>query len=73
MSIRLRVPHEWLLRLEGAVSIGFGVLLLLSPLAGAVVLGLWVGAYALVFGGMLIETGFRLRSPPTRDEICDPI
>lgn len=62
MSIRLRVPHEWLLRLEGALSIGFGVLLFLSPLAGAVVLGLWVGAYALVFGGMLVETGFRLRS-----------
>jgi uncharacterized membrane protein HdeD (DUF308 family) len=62
MSIRLRVPHEWLLRLEGALSIVFGVLLFMAPLAGAVILGLWVGAYALVFGGMLVETGFRLRS-----------
>jgi uncharacterized membrane protein HdeD (DUF308 family) len=63
-AVRLRkeLEHEWLLGLEGAFSIGFGVLLLLSPLAGAIVLGLWVGAYALVFGGMQIETGLRLRS-----------
>ena len=62
LQLRKRIEHEWLLGLEGMVSVGFGVLLLLSPLAGAVVLGLWVGAYALVFGGMLVETGMRLRT-----------
>ncbi len=64
MAIQLRseLEHEWLMALEGALSLGFGVLLLLSPLAGAVVLGLWVGAYALVFGGMLLETGLHLRA-----------
>ena len=64
MAIRLRskIEHEWLLGIEGALSVGFGVLLLLAPLAGAVVLGLWVGAYALIFGGMLVEAGLRLRS-----------
>jgi uncharacterized membrane protein HdeD (DUF308 family) len=64
MAVRMRkqLEHEWLLGIEGALSIVFGVLLFLSPLAGAIVLGLWVGAYALVIGGMLIGTGFRLRS-----------
>src|SRR5262249_2378783 len=61
ISERKVIEHEWLLGLEGALSIVFGVLLLLSPLLGAVVLALWVGAYALVFGGMQIETGIRLR------------
>ncbi|HTR55486.1 MAG TPA: HdeD family acid-resistance protein [Kofleriaceae bacterium] len=64
MAVRLRsvIQHEWLLGLEGALSVAFGVLLFLAPLAGAVVLGLWVGAYALIFGGMLVEAGLRLRS-----------
>lgn len=64
MAVKLRkqIEHEWLLATEGALSIIFAVLLLLSPLAGAIVIGLWVGAYALVLGGMMIATAFRLRS-----------
>lgn len=63
MAIKLRkeIEHEWLLGLEGALSIAFGTMLLISPLAGAIVLGLWVGAYALILGGMMVATGFRLR------------
>ena len=63
-SIRLRklIQHEWLLAIEGLLSIGFGIALMISPLAGAIVIGLWVGAYALVLGGMMIGTAFRLRS-----------
>jgi uncharacterized membrane protein HdeD (DUF308 family) len=64
MAIQLRkqLEGEWLLALEGVLSIGFGVLLLLSPLVGAIVLGLWIGAYALLLGGMQIGTALRLRS-----------
>ena len=32
------------------------------PLAGALVIAIWFGAYALVFGVMLLVLGFRLRT-----------
>jgi uncharacterized membrane protein HdeD (DUF308 family) len=64
MAIQLRkeIEGEWLLAVEGVLSIAFGALLVLAPLVGAIVLGLWIGAYALVLGGMLVATAFRLRS-----------
>jgi uncharacterized membrane protein HdeD (DUF308 family) len=64
MAIQLRkeIEGEWLLAVEGVLSIAFGILLMLAPLVGAIVLGLWIGAYALVLGGMLIGTALRLRS-----------
>jgi len=62
IHMRKEIQHEWLLGFEGTLSILFGAALLVSPLAGAIVLGLWVGAYALVIGIMLLATGFGLRS-----------
>jgi uncharacterized membrane protein HdeD (DUF308 family) len=63
-AIRMRdeIEHDWLLGVEGVLSVGFGIALLISPLAGAIVLGLWVGAYALALGIALLFTGFKLRS-----------
>ena len=63
-AVRLRryISGEWLLALSGIASIVFGVLMAAVPLAGALVIAIWFGAYALVFGVMLMVLGFRLRT-----------
>jgi len=63
-AIRLRkhVAGEWLLALGGVLSILFGFLIMLFPLAGAVAIAYLVGSYAFVFGVVLMTLGFRLRN-----------
>jgi uncharacterized membrane protein HdeD (DUF308 family) len=62
IKLRRHIKGEWLLALAGIASIAFGVLVTIAPLAGALVIALWVGAYALVTGVLMIVLGFRLRS-----------
>ena len=62
-AIRLRkeIQGEFWLALAGLLSIGFGVLLLAFPLAGALAV-LWVlASYAVAFGLVLVILGFRVR------------
>ena len=62
-AIRLRkvISGEWLLALGGVASIIFGVLVVSVPVAGALVIALWVGAYAFILGIFQIVLGMRLR------------
>ncbi len=62
-AVRLRreISHEWLLILAGIVSVLFGVVLLAQPGAGALVLVWWIGAFAIVFGILLVSLAFRMR------------
>lgn len=62
-AIRLRreITNEWMLALGGFASIALGVLLFFQPATGGLVLTLLIGAYALVFGILLLGVGFRLR------------
>jgi uncharacterized membrane protein HdeD (DUF308 family) len=53
---------RWWLALGGIASTIFGILLIIEPFIGAVVLTLWIGAYAVVFGVLLLVLGFQLHS-----------
>jgi uncharacterized membrane protein HdeD (DUF308 family) len=63
-AVRLRkhVHGEILLALSGVASLVLGLLMIARPLAGALAIALWVGAYAMVFGILLLALGFRLRA-----------
>jgi uncharacterized membrane protein HdeD (DUF308 family) len=62
-AFRLHVEHgRWWLALGGLISIVYGVLLVIAPMIGAVVLTWWIGAYAFVFGIALLVLAFKLRS-----------
>ena len=62
-GFRLNIEHgRWWLILGGLLSLAYGVLLIITPLIGAVVLTWWLGAYALVFGVALVIFSLKLRS-----------
>lgn len=71
-AIRLRraIRDEWFLIFAGLVSIALAVALFVMPLAGLLAWVYLLGAYAIVFGVLLIGLAFRLRgmgvptSPP---------
>jgi uncharacterized membrane protein HdeD (DUF308 family) len=61
IKLRKEIKNEWLLILAGILSVIFGALLLLNPLAGALVLVLWIGSFAIVFGILLIILAFKMK------------
>ena len=63
-AIRLRreIEGEWALGLSGALSLLFGVLLVVIPAPAGLLSLVWlIGAYALAFGVLLLVLSFRLR------------
>jgi uncharacterized membrane protein HdeD (DUF308 family) len=62
-GFHLNMDHgRWWLILGGLLSLAYGMLLIIIPLIGAVVLTWWLGAYALAFGIALVIFSFKLRS-----------
>ena len=65
-AFRLKIDHGrvWLV-IGGIASIVFGILLVISPFIGALVLTFWTGAHALVLGATLLVLAYKLRSHRT--------
>ena len=63
-AIRLRkeIDNEWMLIAGGALSILFGLILLVQPGAGALGLLFVIGAYAVIYGVILIAFSLKLRA-----------
>ena len=62
----LRLRHHGcarLLALAGFLSVAGGILSFAAPADGVSLLTIWVGAYALVFGGVMIALSLRVRAP----------
>jgi uncharacterized membrane protein HdeD (DUF308 family) len=63
VGFRLNIDHgRWWMVLGGLLSLAYGVLLIIAPLIGAIVLTWWIAAYALAFGIALVIFSFKLRS-----------
>ena len=63
-AIRLRkeIDNEWMLAASGVLSVLFGVILIVQPGAGALGLIFVIGAYAVIYGAILIGLALRLRN-----------
>jgi uncharacterized membrane protein HdeD (DUF308 family) len=62
-AVRLRnaIRNEWLLALAGALSVLWGVLLIVRPAAGALAMVWLIGAFAVAFGIVAVWLAVRLR------------
>jgi uncharacterized membrane protein HdeD (DUF308 family) len=65
-AYRLKMDHGrvWLV-IGGIASVVLGILLVLSPFIGALVITFWIGAHALVLGVTLLMLAYKLRSHRT--------
>ena len=62
-AVHLHRAHgEWLLIINGVLSILFGLFVIVWPGAGVLTLVWMIGVYAIVFGAVLLVLAFRLRN-----------
>ena len=72
-ALTLKIDHgRWWLALGGIASVIFGIVLLIAPVVGAIVLTWWLGAYAIVFGVMLLVLAFQLHGKKEERETKKP-
>jgi uncharacterized membrane protein HdeD (DUF308 family) len=56
------ITRESVLAIAGVLSLAFGALTFLRPVAGAIGFAIWIGVFALIYGALLVTAGFRLRA-----------
>jgi uncharacterized membrane protein HdeD (DUF308 family) len=63
-AIRFRkaIEGEWLLVLDGILSVAFGILLMAQPVAGVLAVLWMIGVYTIAYSTMLVILAVRLRN-----------
>ena len=61
IELRKEIEGEWLLALNGVLSIGFGVIMFVQPAAGALAVVWMIGWFAIFAGCSYIALAFRLK------------
>ena len=64
-KIRAATEREWMLYLAGALSIAFGIAMMLHPIFAGLSLALIAGAWALIVGVLRIVIAFKVRKLTT--------
>lgn len=65
-KVRARAKHEWLLYLAGALSVGFGVLIVMWPGVAGVSIIWAIATWAIVIGVLRVVFAFKVRSLPAK-------
>jgi uncharacterized membrane protein HdeD (DUF308 family) len=67
-QLRHEMNHVWPLALDGALSVLFGLAVIVFPGAGALAVVWLIGAYAIVSGIALLVLAYRLRGRQNAEE-----
>lgn len=62
IQLRKEIEGEWLLVLDGILSVAFGILLVTQPAIGLLAVLWMIGVYGIAYGVMQVVLAFRLRN-----------
>ena len=65
-KVRKATSREWILYVTGALSVLFGFLVVLNPLAGGMSIVYMIASWAIVIGALKIFFGFKVKNLPER-------
>jgi uncharacterized membrane protein HdeD (DUF308 family) len=65
-KVRQATSREWILYVTGALSILFGVLVLVNPAAGSLSIIYLIASWAIVIGAFKIFFAFKVKNLPER-------
>jgi uncharacterized membrane protein HdeD (DUF308 family) len=69
-GVRLRkvIDNEWMLIVGGALSVIFGILLIIWPGAGLLTLAWLIGIFAIIYGVAMVALSFRVKKLAPKSE-----
>jgi uncharacterized membrane protein HdeD (DUF308 family) len=72
IRFRKEIEKEWLLILDGILSVAFGILLITRPIAGVLAVVRLIGVYSIAYGVMLAMLAVRLRNLEVHTDVQQP-